>query len=428
MPGILDWFAPAHTCVEPLEERVGFRLPSWAIDPVDGLESLSLVREKQVVESVGSVAELRSWFAEHEQEYQVVVEAATRPGVYARLGYSVPLQMYRWISVGLPLDLMLQALRIKSQLHLYDGQQRQCVDDLMKMVSVIEASRIGPSFTVSGHLRVLGFDYFCDSVGEVLRQGGLEERGLRRIQSGLLTIDALKLFDDSMRLYLAEHLFLLELPRQERIGAFYSEPVTLLGQGSGVLAKDSWGRRWRVYREQREMASERSSARMKILLARCLTEWRSAVNLEERRVFPSIIRSELTFSGSPLDDPDNEISRPLGYLRDGSYVASDFVSIQTMLDQLYLACGLEAYRLIHGGYPAELYDLVPRHAEVIPNDIFSGAPLKYRREGDDGYAIWSVGWDEDDDGGKPGLYQNGEPVYGTGDEDWVWTFRARGSR
>jgi hypothetical protein len=85
---------------------------------------------------------------------------------------------------------------------------------------------------------------------------------------------------------------------------------------------------------------------------------------------------------------------------------------QTLANEAFIACGLERYRLAHGQYPETLEALVPQFAEKLPHDIVGGRPLKYHRTGDGHFVLYSVGWNEQDDGGVPGA-TNGEG-------DWVW--------
>jgi len=57
----------------------------------------------------------------------------------------------------------------------------------------------------------------------------------------------------------------------------------------------------------------------------------------------------------------------------------------------------------------------------VPIDIIGGQPLKYRRNSDGTFVLYSVGWNETDDGGTivPGSY--GSPDFTKG--DWVWPMK-----
>jgi hypothetical protein len=45
----------------------------------------------------------------------------------------------------------------------------------------------------------------------------------------------------------------------------------------------------------------------------------------------------------------------------------------------------------------------------VPTDIYSGAPLRYRRL-DNGYVVYSVGFDGKDGGGEPGNWHQGGDI------------------
>ncbi len=64
-----------------------------------------------------------------------------------------------------------------------------------------------------------------------------------------------------------------------------------------------------------------------------------------------------------------------------------------------LAFALAAYRIDHGAYPEKLPDLLPRYVSSVPQDVFNGgADLRYKRRGD-GFLLYSVGPNGQDDGG-----------------------------
>jgi hypothetical protein len=93
---------------------------------------------------------------------------------------------------------------------------------------------------------------------------------------------------------------------------------------------------------------------------------------------------------------------------------------QTATEQAALACALERYRLAHGQFPDQLEALTPPYMTRLPNDVITGQPYKYRRTDDGQFILYSVGWNEKDDGGVPGktLF---DPTQG----DWVWTYPAK---
>jgi hypothetical protein len=86
-----------------------------------------------------------------------------------------------------------------------------------------------------------------------------------------------------------------------------------------------------------------------------------------------------------------------------------------------VACALERHRLAHGQYPEQLDLLVPRFLAKIPNDVITGELLKYHRAADGTFVLYSVGWNEIDDGGEPGFTRTGA-ASDSNQGDWVWRY------
>jgi len=100
-----------------------------------------------------------------------------------------------------------------------------------------------------------------------------------------------------------------------------------------------------------------------------------------------------------------------------------FAAMQTDVDLAHVACALERYRLAHGNYPEMLDALAPQFIEKVPHDVINGQPLHYRPTGDGRFVLYSVGWNETDDGGKIGLTKTGRVDSEKG--DWVWEYPAK---
>jgi len=85
---------------------------------------------------------------------------------------------------------------------------------------------------------------------------------------------------------------------------------------------------------------------------------------------------------------------------------------QTLVNEAQIACALERYRLANGGYPESLDALMPQFIQKLPHDIIGGQPLHYRRTDNGKFLLYSVGWNETDDGGTASDKMD--------QGDWVW--------
>jgi hypothetical protein len=88
--------------------------------------------------------------------------------------------------------------------------------------------------------------------------------------------------------------------------------------------------------------------------------------------------------------------------------------VATIRHLLQAELALRKYRLETGAYPQRLNDLVPDYMPALPTDPYdaSGGPLRYAQTAD-GYLLYSIGYDRDDDGGRPspregGLLEDGD--------------------
>jgi hypothetical protein len=100
-----------------------------------------------------------------------------------------------------------------------------------------------------------------------------------------------------------------------------------------------------------------------------------------------------------------------------------FACAQASVDLARVAIALERYRLAHGDFPESLDVLAPQFIAKLPHDVINGQPLHYRRTSDGQFLLYSVGWNETDDGGEVGRIKYGAPNISEG--DWVWRYPAK---
>ncbi len=101
-----------------------------------------------------------------------------------------------------------------------------------------------------------------------------------------------------------------------------------------------------------------------------------------------------------------------------------FANIQSSVDLARVACALERYRLARGEYPETLDALTPQQfIEKLPHDVVNGQPLHYRRTDNGQFLLYSVGWNEKDDGGTVVMTKVGTVDRENG--DWVWQYPAK---
>lgn len=93
---------------------------------------------------------------------------------------------------------------------------------------------------------------------------------------------------------------------------------------------------------------------------------------------------------------------------------------QTAANEAAIACALERYRLTNKHFPEKLDALAPQFLSSLPNDVLTGEPYKYHRTDAGLFVLYSIGWDEKDDGG-----QSGKTLFDEKQGDWDWEYPAR---
>jgi hypothetical protein len=102
-----------------------------------------------------------------------------------------------------------------------------------------------------------------------------------------------------------------------------------------------------------------------------------------------------------------------------------FALTEAATDLAITAVGLERFRLANGNYPETLDDLSPKFLKRVPLDVINGGPLHYRLNSDGRFTLYSVGWNEKDDGGKFATQkgtQRGTVGLDYEKGDWVWCY------
>lgn len=131
-----------------------------------------------------------------------------------------------------------------------------------------------------------------------------------------------------------------------------------------------------------------------------------------RRARPEVLEGWLARMDS-ISSSRHPRDRFVGMMVPNFVRAHDIVAkLQVHIDQARIAMAISQFTNRNGHLPDSLGDLVGPNEESRPDDLFGGAPYQYRRLTDEHYLIWSVGWNELDEGGQI--------APGRTDGDWVW--------
>ena len=97
------------------------------------------------------------------------------------------------------------------------------------------------------------------------------------------------------------------------------------------------------------------------------------------------------------------------------------MSMEASRQMMIAAIALKRYQLRHGIYPEDLTALTPGFLAAVPRDPVDGQPLRFRREGENSFLLYSVGENAEDDGGNPmSANPNSKSLGMRAGRDWVW--------
>jgi hypothetical protein len=96
--------------------------------------------------------------------------------------------------------------------------------------------------------------------------------------------------------------------------------------------------------------------------------------------------------------------------------------MQNLVNQAIVVCALERDRKAHGQYPELLSTLAPQFQAALPGDVITGGPLKYRRNSNGTFLLYSAGWNERDDHGVVAMDGDEPPGPDCTQGDWAWQY------
>ena len=301
-----------------------------------------------------------------------------------------------------------QMLRLRTLAELQNSQSGQALDDVKLMLRLTESIRTEP-FLISHLVRIAMEQITLQPVWEGLAEHKWSDAQLAELNQELAKLDFLADYEFSMRGERAMSIATVEHLRRKRDfqemsgsgGSDNDNPVPNLGRVAFHLVPSS------VF-YQNELAIARMHQQYLLPI----------VDADRHIASPETARQ----AGSAIEglrihwSPNNVIACML--LPALENTVKKYAYAQSSVDLARVACALERCRLAQGNYPETLDALSPPFIEKVPHDLINGQPLHYRRTDDGSFLLYSVGWNETDDGGQSAFTKNGRLDNSNG--DWIW--------
>ncbi|HZM03735.1 MAG TPA: hypothetical protein VFC44_12050 [Candidatus Saccharimonadales bacterium] len=348
---------------------------------------------------------------------------------HSRFNVRYDLEDLAQIPIGHLVGIKGLCLRLDVQVcaELAAGQTDSALADSKLLFYLADSIKTEP-FVISYLVRVACFQLAVQPVWEGLAERRWTDAQLQQLQSSLQNYDFLRDLNQSLK---SERTFGIQ-----EINQFKKQGLGTLDELAGVndaLRLDDIGSKT-VHKAMLDFVGrvmpegwwdeERWNY--------CLifdAQMKGATDLAEKKVFPGQLGSnysELTRHLTAYSPPASLNS----ILHHQAIVATEDVpqflnrlpqkaaAAQTAANQALIACALERYRLANGQFPETLEALPPQFIFRLPNDVITGQPYKYHPTKDGQFILYSVGWNEKDDGGIPGK----QGLFDAQEGDWVWEY------
>jgi len=307
------------------------------------------------------------------------------------------------------LKSMVLALELRAAAHLELGQTAEALEDIK--IGLRLANSLSTDPILITHLVRMAMDaIIIQPVREGLARHQWTDPQLAQLQSIFAAINLLAEFKRAMRGERSFCVEAIEMVRTHRVGPeLFSDP----SNGGSSWASSpmmAWAPRGWFFQNECSILRFHNEYTLTLVDENAL-----------RIMAPASTRSGST---EPLEAVLGHRATPYNVLAWTLVPAISSVlpktgRAQTQAEATGVACAIERYRLSHGQYPEKLEQLVPAFLPQPPRDIMDGELLRYQKDKEGGYILYSIGWNQTDDGGVPGMTKANSPIDQT-TGDWVW--------
>jgi hypothetical protein len=350
-----------------------------------------------------------AWSDQFEPDFNLIREALKRPLARMNGNYKVPPDMP--IPNFIAVRIVAQTLAQRTKCNLLLGRTEMALRDVTLLKDfrrLLEGAPTGKPMTlVAAMMNVAVTGLYADTVGEGLRANEWQESQLAVIQKQLATIDLAPFVAGAFECEPAAASYWIETKKPSEL---FNLSVIVTGSKKSKTLWDKIrslkGKWWDL--TPRGWVYQNMANFLKTSVEIHASLFDDRLNVTPRKVDQSWQRVEDELEHPHLFNTLAAIAIP-----NYSKALQTFAFIQTKANETQVACALERYRLAHGNYPESLDALAPQFMGKIPNDIIGGQPLHYRLETNGQFTLYSVGWNEKDDGGVADAKSRDKG-------DWIW--------
>lgn len=302
-----------------------------------------------------------------------------------------------------------EVLELRAIAELHDGQAAQAADDIKLSLRLVDSIQTEP-FVITHLVRMVMLQMAIQPIYEGLAAHQWTDAQLAGFDSELARVNFAGDFQRSVQGECAMHVKEVQWLAQKpsRLSELFGEDDTYTTKYAELalyLVPKGW-----IYRAD-------------VLSAMRYQDWNAAITNNDDG--QPIVSPAKTLQASHDRKAMSRRLGPLTYWElmmtpDLSSYVQRTAFAQEAADLARVAIALERYNLSLGTYPDSLNSLAPRFMQTIPPDVINGQPLRYLLTPDRQFVLYSVGWKEQDDGGK--FTGNSGGIGNLDRGDWLWRY------
>lgn len=348
-----------------------------------------------------SASNYLAWCMAFEPEFNQIRDALKRPLARLDGNYSTP-----WLE-PIPNFVNYRAINLvlahRAKCHLLLGESSKALDDLTLLdgLNMTLASDGKPTTLVASMIHTAIAAVYCDAIAYGLDAHLWRTPELSILQKQLGEIHLLPAVANSLRSDRAGSCHALDSTSVDEFIRVMGAPKSMSDLG-WLLMPRGW-----IYQNEAVIASVEDGTI-------------ACINLTNQTISPFKAKAANQY-----------VERALNHVTPWNFIAAISVPSftkaeqtmarnQTWVDHAQIVCALERFHLASGKYPASLGELVPQYLEKIPHDIITGKPMPYQSKDGQNFTLYSIGWNEIDDGGITVRNSSGNEDRESG--DWVWHY------
>lgn len=328
-------------------------------------------------------------------------------------GFEAPLR-----NLG-PLKHSAQKLSAAALCDLHNGHAASAVTNILAVLALVQAER-DERFEISQLVRIAMASIAASATWELLQSTNAPDAELARMQNSWAGLEFITAMENS---YLMERAIREAILKKAR--SSNAEAQRMFGGGSSSSGWTGWTSSGDWLQDAEDFAK---SARDKAGIYMWRTSWTYSDEMRSLKYDQAVLEALRTMKTNQFFQPaysnlqseitamgvakSTSMDRVIEYLgmhefrwmfsesNEGDQAIFRRVMVaETFKRVVVTAIALKRFQLKHGNFPEKLSELTPEFLAAVPLDPVDGKPLRYRRNADGTYLLYSVGENGVDDGG-----------------------------